>query len=235
LTSGDAAIALENSDYVAPTSGPTALGTLTQSAGSATVQVDPQAATTGWSATAITMNEYLPGTNDTANPNLGGTYNEYRDISAAAGTDYELQVWNWTDSYGAQFRDNPDGGEADRQAWLYGGTRTTTAAMPTSGTANYSGEWGGTAQSANWTGNTPINALDNNRLWMVKGTTSLAADFSAGTLTGTLTTDEWRTLDSNAVEVVDLPPADEDVFLTTTITGNTFAGASAYGSTAVQG
>jgi hypothetical protein len=236
LASGDAAIALENSSYVVPTTAPTALGTLSYSNGTstATVAVDPKAATTGWPA-SVTMNEYLPGTNDTANPNLGGTYREYRDISAAAGTDYELQVWNWSNSYGAQFRDNPNGGEADRQAWLYGGTRTTTAAMPNSGVANYSGEWGGTAKTGNWTGDTPVNTLDNNRLWMVRGTTSLAADFTAGTVTGTLTTDEWRTLDDNAMEVVDLPPADEDIHINTTITGNTFAGTATYGTTAVQG
>jgi hypothetical protein len=36
------------------------------------VAVDPNAATTGW-PTSVTMNEYVPGTNDTANPNLGGT------------------------------------------------------------------------------------------------------------------------------------------------------------------
>jgi hypothetical protein len=225
---------LENSSYVTPTSG-TALGTLTYSNGTstATVQVDPNATTTGWAA-SVTMNEYLPGTNDTANPNLGGTYQEYRDISAAAGTDYELQVWTWNNSYGAQFRDNPDGGEADRQAWLYGGTKTTTAAMPTTGVANYTGEWGGTAKTSNWVGDTPAGN-DNNRLWMVNGTTTLAADFDAGTVTGTLTTDVWRTIDDNSVEVVDTPPADEDVFINTTINGNTFAGTASYGTTAVQG
>ena len=219
-----------------PTSGATALATLTQGAGTATVQVDPNADTSGWPAGAVTMNEYLPGTNDGANPKLGSNdYREYRAISEADGTDYELQVWNWTDSYGAQFRDNPSLSEADRQAWFYGGTATNSAAMPTSGVANYSGEWGGTAKSANWAGTTPVNMLDPNRLWTVRGTTNLSADFTAGTMTGVLTTDEWRTFDDNAVEVIDRPRADEDVFINATISGNRFSGQARYGNTAVQG
>jgi hypothetical protein len=183
----------------------------------------------------VTMNEYVPGTNDTANPNLGGTYREYREISEAAGTDYELQVWTWGNSYGAQFRDNPDGGEANRQAWLYGGTKTATAAIQdASGTANYTGQWGGTAKTSNWVGDT-VNGNDNNGLWMVNGTTNLTADFDAGTVTGALTPVEWRRFDSNAVEVVDTPPVNEDVLIDTVITDNNFAGTATYGTTAVQG
>ena len=74
-----------------------------------------------------TMDEYEFGTNATGGIGLGGDYKEYHILNGQT-SDEELQVWTWGSSYGTQYREVAGGGDARRQAWSFGGTRT--ANMP---------------------------------------------------------------------------------------------------------
>ena len=130
---------------------------------------------------------------------LGGTYKEYRAYSSALGQDEELQVWNWKNSYGTQYRDvTTGGGEAAHQAWSVGGTKTAAAAVPTSGQAIYTGQFGATAKTWNWIDDPAdtIATMSANNIWSVIGKSNLTADFGTGGFSGVLTPEKWETWQS---------------------------------------
>jgi hypothetical protein len=151
--------------------------------------------------------------------------------------DEELQVWTWGNSYGTQYREIAGGGDARRQAWSFGGTKT--AAMPIGGTANYAGRYGATSSTWNWIENSsPGKTINANNVWRVEGTSAFNADFGTGQLDGTLTPSTWTARQNSgpatgvflAVDATN--PADpnfvgfmnDDVIIKGTITGNTVSG-----------
>ena len=149
---------------------------------------------------AKTMDEYTLGT--ALGSGLGGTYKEYRTINKVPGSanavDEELQVWTWNagtgKTYATQYRDVTGGANpATHQAWSFGGNYTTAAAMPTSGSATYTGRFGGIAVTSNFINNPNIpQTLDRNNRWSVTGDTNITANFGTnGTINGTLTPTEW--------------------------------------------
>lgn len=172
---------------------------------------------------AKTMDEYTPGT--ALGSGLGGTYKEYRTINKVPGSanavDEELQVWTWNagtgKTYATQYRDVTGGANpATHQAWSFGGNYTTAAAMPTSGSATYTGRFGGIAVTSNFINNPNIpQTLDRNNRWSVTGDTNITANFGTnGAINGTLTPTEWhawQTLNGvigfgSAVDPATLPP-----------------------------
>ena len=150
---------------------------------------------------AKTMDEYTPGT--ALGSGLGGTYKEYRATNKIPGSgnaiDEELQVWTWNagsgKTFATQYRDVTGGSNpATHQAWSFGGNYTTAAAMPTSGSATYTGRFGAIATSSNFINdpNTP-QTLDRNNRWSVTGDTNITANFGTnGTVVGTLMPTEWN-------------------------------------------
>jgi C-lobe and N-lobe beta barrels of Tf-binding protein B len=199
LATGDATIALEKSLLVSQKTNP-AFSTLTIGSlpNTATFKIDPKSPNSALWPTAKTMAEYVPGTNASAVVGLGAkSYKEYRSLSRnSIGTsvDEELQVWNWKYSYGTQYRDVPEGGEALHQAWSFGGTKTAAAAMPISGTADYNGRFGATAKTWSWIDdpNNTLQTLSANGIWSVTGKSALKADFGSGIFTGTLSPEQWK-------------------------------------------
>jgi C-lobe and N-lobe beta barrels of Tf-binding protein B len=172
---------------------------------------------------AKTMDEYTPGT--AKGSGLGGTYKEYRTINKVPGSpnavDEELQVWTWNagtgKTYATQYRDVTGGGNpAPHQAWSFGGNYTTAAAMPTSGSATYTGRFGAIATTSNFINDPGIpQTLDRNNRWSVTGDTNITANFGTnGSVSGTLTPREWnawQTLNGvigfgSAVDPSTLPP-----------------------------
>jgi hypothetical protein len=143
---------------------------------------------------------------------LGGNYKAYRYYQP--GTyDEELQIWAWNNSYATQYRDVTASGTAPQhQAWSFGGNYTTAAAMPTSGTVGYAGQWTATATTANFdpnTGSTTVIDLSGaaatktisqvvapSNTWRVNGTSSLTANFGTGTFYGTLHSTNWQGVDN---------------------------------------
>jgi hypothetical protein len=197
LTSGDGTIALEHSVLVSSKTNPAysnlTLGTLPNTA---KFEIDSKSPNNALWPIAKKMDEYTTGTNASGGVGLGGTYKEYRALSASsAGTavDEELQVWKWQYSYGTQYRDVTAGGEATHQAWSFGGTKTASAAMPVSGSATYNGQFGATAKTSNWinVGGTS-QTVDNNGIWRVIGTTQLTANFATAQFSGILTPVVWN-------------------------------------------
>src|SRR6185295_8264797 len=175
----------------------------------------------------------------TGNGNGGSTtYNEYRAISNTAGQerDEELQVWAWNESYATQYRNAASGGEASQQAWSFGGNRTALASMPGGGSATYNGRFVATAKSSNWI--KPSGAdIDPNALWRVQGASSVAANFGAATVNGTLTPETWTSFQegvsgwytwnvgtAGTVAEPDYEIYNAQIALAGTITGNTYAG-----------
>jgi hypothetical protein len=141
------------------------------------------------------------------NAALGGTgsYREYRQLTRTeqgSGIDEELQVWRWNHSYGIQYRDATGGSEAKHQAWSFGGKRTAAAAVPTSGSANYSGRWGSTAKTWNFidAGSSPAT-LSKNGLWRVTGNSQTTIDFGNGKVSSTLRPEAWVGFESRNGEV----------------------------------
>lgn len=240
LTTGDATIALENAVLKSPANG--SLSRLTRTSGTpntAKIEIDTKTSNNGNWPIPKTMDEYVPGTNATGGVGLGGTYKEYRSLTAdEEGTtvDEELQVWTWGHSYGTQYREIAGGGDARRQAWSFGGTRT--AAMPVGGTADYTGRYGATSKTWNWMdSDDPAQTISANNTWRVEGTSSLHADFDTQLLTGTLTPSTWTAFQtmngaSGFLAVDSTNPADpnfagfmnDNVVLQGTITGNTVSG-----------
>lgn len=244
LATGDKTIALESAVLVSPLTG--ALSTLTRTAGpnTARMQIDTNAASNGnWPIPKV-MEEDVFGTNASGGVGLGGTYKEYRYLSADASgtlTDEELQVWDWGSSYGTQYRDIAGAGDARRQAWSFGGTATPAATITAAtGSVTYTGAYGATAKTWNWVDPPvapPGKTLSANNTWQIEGTSSLTANFTADTLTGTLTPGTWtaeQTLNSatgpatvNAGNIANpnwIAYMNDQVVLTGTITGNTVSG-----------
>ncbi len=237
LQTGDMTIVLESAVLKSPANG--SLSRLTLTSGTpdtARIEIDTNTSNNGAWPIPKTMDEYEFGTNATGGVGLGGTYKEYRSLTATeSGTtvDEELQVWTWGSSYGTQYREISGGGDARRQAWSFGGTRTTN--MPTNLTASYTGEYGATSKTWNWVDNDdPLRELSANNTWRVQGTSSLSANFGTSQFTGTLTPTTWAAYDDNAVEHTvgatdNLDPNWTDfmaseVVLNGTITGNTISG-----------
>jgi hypothetical protein len=136
-------------------------------------------------------------------PKLGSTsYKEYRNISATGeSTDEVLQVWNFSDSYATQYRNVPSGGEANNQAYSFGGAKTLIDEMPTEATATYTGSYGSSAKSWNWvapsTDDTSIfTIVDPNNLWMSNGAATVTANFGSGKVDGELTPLTWKWFDA---------------------------------------
>jgi C-lobe and N-lobe beta barrels of Tf-binding protein B len=204
LTTGDATITLEKSVLVSQKTDP-AFSTLvvTSAPNTATMTIDPKSPNKALWPVSTTMNEYVAGTNSSGGLGLGGTYKEYRALtssSAGSAQDEELQVWNWTYSYGTQYRDVTSGGEATHQAWSFGGTKTAAAAMPTSGSANYVGKFGATAKTWNMIDSTDIlQTVSWNNIWRVNGDSSLTANFASGQFDGVLTPKIWNAPDKASI------------------------------------
>lgn len=202
---------------------------------SATVAVDPHN-TLGWGGPE-TMQIY-PTSSGTFD--LGANYTEYRRISGT--TDTELQYWQYTDSYAAQYRDvSNGGGESAFAAWFFDGNFTDIAAMPTAGTANYAGQFTATATTAGWQ-RLPNGTYDPNGLWRMRGSTAIAADFGAGTVSGTLTPTDWEKFDNGNVIVINGTSTLEtygfhstNYDINATITDNTFTGTTTADSGAING
>ncbi len=242
LATGDTTIALENAVIKSPAGGSLSRLTLTANAppvlDTAMIEIDTRTSNNGNWPVPKTMDEYEYGTAASGGAGLGGTYKEYRIISATgSGTvvDEELQVWTWGNSYGTQYREEDGGGDARRQAWSFGGNRT--AAMPTIGTANYTGRYGATSKTWNWVDNDPLRTIDINNSWRVEGTSNINANFGTAQLTGTLTPTTWTAREDVSRIFVPVPSAnpadpnwasfmDDDVVLNGVITGNTVSGAA---------
>lgn len=148
-TTGDTTIVLESAVLKSPANGSHSKLTLTSGTpNTAKIQIDTKTSNNSNWPIPKTMDEYQYGTDATGGAGLGGTCKEYRSLTATdTGTtvDEELQVWTWDYSYGTQYREVAGGGDARRQAWSFGGTKT--AAMPSGGTANYTGRYGATSKS----------------------------------------------------------------------------------------
>jgi hypothetical protein len=240
LQTGDMTIALESAVLKSPANGSLSRLTLTSGTpNTARIEIDTNTANNGAWPVPKTMDEYEFGTDATGGVGLGGAYKEYRSLSATeSGTtvDEELQVWTWGSSYGTQYREVNGGGDARRQAWSFGGTRTT--AMPGGGTVNYTGRYGATSKTWNWIDDDDVGkTITANNTWRVEGTSNIAANFDTRQMTGTLTPSTWtafQTLDgaSGFLTVDAGTPADpnfvgfmnDNVVLQGTITGNTVSG-----------
>ena len=129
---------------------------------------------------------------------LGADYKLYRYYLKNVYNE-ELQIWTWNNSYATQYRDvTASGTDPQHQAFSFGGTYTTAAAMPTSGTVGYTGEWGATAKTSNFAESTdPAQTVKYNNSWRVNGTSALTADFGAGKFTGQLNPLIWQGVDKN--------------------------------------
>ena len=145
------------------------------------------------------MKEFVAGTSavdpDVAIGSLGGSYNEYRALSYNAdgsSADEVLQVWNWGESYGTQYRDITGGGEAGHQAWTFGGNKTPRADMPTTGALTYNGRYGATAKTWSWVDPNNGRTVSINNLWRVTGSATGTADFATGDFSATLTPETWN-------------------------------------------
>ena len=222
---GDTAITLENAKLTSSTS-KLAVTKMTQVAdvkatptqpyvpGTAKFEINTNTSTNASWPIAKTMTEYEAGScaydggvdmnnrgyckGGTGGHGLGGTYHEYRALSGSTGVDEELQVWNWNNSYGLQYRDvTGSGGTAPiHQAWSYGGTYTPAAVvdgMKTAGAkAAYNGKFGAVAVSSNWLDQkSSTMTLSANNTWSVTGDAKIDADFGAGTVSGKLHPTTW--------------------------------------------
>ncbi len=181
--------------------GTAATATTAATPNTAKIAITTNTATNGNWPIAKTMDEYTLGT--AIGSGLGGTYKEYRTVNKVPGSsnavDEELQVWTWNagtgTTYATQYRDVTGGGNpATHQAWSFGGNYTTAAAMPTSGSATYSGRFGGIAVSSNFIDDPNLpQTLSRNGRWSVTGDTNITANFGTnGTINGILTPREWH-------------------------------------------
>jgi hypothetical protein len=232
LNTGDTTIALQKGVIKSPIIGG-ALSRLTLTPATpdtprtAMIEIDTKTANNGAWPVPKTMPEHEVA----AGSGLGGNYREYHFVNT--GVDEELQVWTWGSSYGTQYRDVNGGGEARRQAWSFGGTRTPN--MPTTGSATYTGRYGATSQTWNWVDNTPGTVAINNS-WRVEGDSAITANFGTRQLTGTLTPNSWTARDSgrNFVQILSSDTLNtnwasfmnDNVLLNGVIAGNTVSGAA---------
>jgi hypothetical protein len=212
LSSGDSTIALEKSVLVSQKANPAySKLTIDPLASTAKFEIDPKSPNSALWPKAKVMEEYLPGTtapNYVSGSNSQGTitlpgpytqtYKEYRLLSsnsAGVAADEELQVWNWKYSYGTQYRDTTSGGgDAIHQAWSFGGTRTASASIPVSGTAQYNGLFNATAKTSNFLDSKDaLQTVAWSNIWAVAGQSKLTADFASGQFSGVLTPLYWST------------------------------------------
>jgi C-lobe and N-lobe beta barrels of Tf-binding protein B len=231
VATGDATIALESGKLVSTTSNPS-ISNLTRIASVTTgTQTTPNqakfeiatqtASNAGWPI-AKTMNEYLPGTNASAGIGLGSNYKEYRVItgtSANIKANEVLQVWQWTNSFGTQYRDATSG-VAAHQAWSFGGTKTAAASVPTSGSATYNGKFGAIAHASNWTNDSTrvYQTIDANSEFSVIGNAISVVDFANQSVHVELSPTVW-----NAEETLNGMNNRRDVDLTAPFTASTQA------------
>ncbi len=193
-SSGDTTIVLESSTIVNVSESDPAYSKLSRNSKIATFEVDPNIKEqANWPKTKEfeiykSQGQALDGP---------GSYKEYRVLtrsSAGTAVDEELQVWKWDHSYGVQYRNVSNGGEATHQAYSFGGVRTKT--VPTSGSATYNGRFGTTAKAWNWIdpsdGAAGADAtLSRNGLFRVNGRSQTNVNFGTGSVTATLTPEKW--------------------------------------------
>jgi hypothetical protein len=202
LATGDTTLIISKSKLISPIATP-GLSRLTVNGATsqAQIEIDTNLSSTEQAAWPVPkyMNEYTYGTtydDPTIAPrSLGGTYNEYRALSYnddGTSADEVLQVWNFGSSYATHYRNLTEGGEASQQAWSFGGTKTTNADMPTSGTVNYSGRFGATGKTWNWEDPDNGRTVSINNLWRVTGSSTATANFGTGAFTATLTPEVWN-------------------------------------------
>ncbi len=154
-----------------------------------------------------TMNEYPAGTNhDTYNMGAGTGYKEYRAYEKDVA-DEVLQLWSFNDgkSYIAQYRNLTSGGEATNQAWTFGG-KNKTATMALGGSVSYTGRYGATAKTDNWTTHDDATITADN-LWSITGRADATADFDNDKFSAKLTPESWEAVDKdeNRVQVALTP------------------------------
>ncbi len=203
LTDGETTIALEKSILI-NTKNKLAVSKLTVDnvAEEAKLEIDTETDRNALWPKAKLMDLYLVGTqrdNVVVDINqLNANYKEYRKISSSldSGTavDESLQVWNWNNSYGLQYRDVTSGAaNGDHQAWSFGGKRTVSANLPIA-QATYTGRFASTALTSGF-----INTVDQrqtmsyNGNWRVTGGSSTTVDFNTNAVNATLTPEYWDT------------------------------------------
>jgi hypothetical protein len=199
LQTGDTTIVLESAVLKSPAGGSLSRLTRTSNAppvlDTARLEIDTKTANNSNWPIPKTMDEYEFGTNASAGSGLGGAYKEYRSIDVdATGTtrDEDLQVWSWANSYATQYREEGGGGDARRQAWSFGGTRTPNMPPNTAPSATYTGRYGATSKTWNWVESAdPAKTIKENNIWRVEGASNLTANFGTSQLTGTLTPQTW--------------------------------------------
>jgi hypothetical protein len=196
----DTAIALETSQVLVPQdSSKSNLSRLTEAQDangnftSAKIEIDTKTqSNSNWPKA-----KDLPLFHTQSNKFGGAEYREYRLRSSPLATaviDEELQVWDWGSSRAYQYRHVPGGGEAINQLWGFGGQKTDVAELPTSGSASFTGRFVGAAKTWGWKeGGVPPVAINN--LWRVTGTAKINTDFTAQTMSGTLSPTLWNARD----------------------------------------
>jgi hypothetical protein len=240
LNTGDTTIVLESAVLKSPAGGSLSRLTRTSNAppvlDTARLEIDTKTANNSNWPIPKTMDEYEFGTNASAGSGLGGAYKEYRSIDVdATGTtrDEDLQIWTWGNSYATQYREEGGGGDARRQAWSFGGTRTANMPPSTAPNATYTGRYGATSKTWNWVESTdPAKTIKENNIWRVEGASNLTANFGTSQLTGTLTPQTWTAWQTEngasgfASVNATIPGPNHAGFMSevVTITGNTVSG-----------
>lgn len=205
---GDTALVMESGKLVLPTSG-TSLSKLSATnaellgatkPSAISFDVDTNTASNSAWAVSRPMNEYLPGTNHVDawdNGHKGGAdYHEYRLATNEVATkrDDLLQLWSWTDTYASHYRN----ALTKQDAWSFGGNKTVETAMPTGGTATYTGRYVGNATTTDFI-KPPNQPIDPNAEWRTQGTASITANFTTGKVTGLITPETWTQFNSTLV------------------------------------
>ncbi len=174
------------------------------------------------------------------NPNFTG-YKEYRKITSTS--DAELQVWSYQHSRIGQYTvfNDPSAPNNNNVAVFFDGDATPTSGLPAN-TATYNGKFGGVATVSNFTPilrtvNDPFvssepsdfagQTYDPNGIWRIAGDSRVVADFTNGTVNGTITNTTWRKFTGRHTHTI--VPAEpnkpfHDYTFNGTITDNTFSG-----------
>jgi C-lobe and N-lobe beta barrels of Tf-binding protein B len=145
------------------------------------------------------LDEFVSGSEfDDYNMGAGDGYKEFRN-----GGDEILQYWNFGDSQIAQYRSAISGVKAGQQAWTFGGTKVSNMPTPaTGGTLTYTGRYGATAETSNWTDRTdPNTTVSANNPWSITGSASSTVNFTNSSFKTKLTPETWTTTDKDVVEV----------------------------------
>ena len=247
LSSGSTTFAFN--DAGATTNGSTATQVAITGAGtgigseSASVAVDVSTAGLTWSAPVNmplfkTTIDSLPGV-----PDLGGSYREYRQITSE--TDAELQLWTYAESRVGQYTVyfDPSAPNNNNVAMFFDGNATPESALPAT-TANYNGTFGGVANVSNFAERDrrvddpyDIEKLTGdswspNGTWRVTGDATIVANFTDGTVGGTIDSTTWRRYDASPTSpdgYITITPSEtsspfHDYTLAGTISGSTYNG-----------